>query len=60
MLDFDYGRFCDRLAAQGRRRRLRGFGPARGISNVMQASAARVTIAGGSLLCIHTDGRWQR
>lgn len=31
MLDFDYGRFCDRLAAQGRRRRLRAFGPPNGM-----------------------------
>lgn len=27
MPHFDYGRFCDRLAALGRRRRLRAFGP---------------------------------
>lgn len=35
-------------------------GPARGISNVMETAQARVTIAGGSLLCIRTDGRWGR
>ena len=36
------------------------FGPARGISNVMETAEARVAITSGSLLCIHTDGRWQR
>ena len=36
------------------------FGPARGISNVMETAEARVTITSGSLLCIHTDGRWGR
>jgi 8-amino-7-oxononanoate synthase len=30
MPDFDYGRYCDRLKAMGRRRSLRAFGPARG------------------------------
>ena len=33
------------------------FGPARGVSNVMTGTTARVTIAGGLLLVIHTLGR---
>lgn len=33
------------------------FGPARGISNVMEAEHAEVTIVNGLLLCIHTKGR---
>jgi thiamine pyrophosphokinase len=33
------------------------FGPARGISNVMQAAQVQITIDSGVLLCIHTEGR---
>lgn len=33
------------------------FGPARGVSNVMQAELARVTLAAGSLVVVHTSGR---
>lgn len=33
------------------------FGPARGVSNVLAASAARVTVQAGVLLVIHTVGR---
>jgi thiamine pyrophosphokinase len=33
------------------------FGPARGISNVMQASRARVCLRDGMLLVVHTAGR---
>ena len=36
------------------------FGPARGISNVMTDPTATVEILAGQLLCIHTDGAWQR
>ncbi|MCB8945123.1 MAG: thiamine diphosphokinase [Ardenticatenaceae bacterium] len=36
------------------------FGPARGISNVMVADEARVWVANGRLLCIHTQQTWQR
>lgn len=34
-----------------------GFGPARGLSNVIAESGARVALAVGSLLVIHTPGR---
>lgn len=34
------------------------FGLARGISNVMTAELATVTIQSGYLLCIHTDQEW--
>ena len=33
------------------------FGPARGISNVLTASQARVDLGGGLLLAVHTPGR---
>lgn len=33
------------------------FGPARGISNVMQATQVQIIIDRGVLLCIHTEGR---
>jgi thiamine pyrophosphokinase len=33
------------------------FGPARGVSNVMRAAQARVQVASGTLLCVHTLGR---
>jgi thiamine pyrophosphokinase len=33
------------------------FGPARGVSNVMCAPQARVQVASGTLLCVHTLGR---
>ncbi|MCB8953777.1 MAG: thiamine diphosphokinase [Ardenticatenales bacterium] len=36
------------------------FGPARGISNVMETDTAVVTLQSGLLLCVHTDGGWQR
>lgn len=32
------------------------FGPARGVSNVMQESTARVTLRAGQLLVVHTSG----
>jgi thiamine pyrophosphokinase len=33
------------------------FGPARGVSNVMETESAQVTVGDGWLLCIHTKGR---
>lgn len=36
------------------------FGPARGMSNVMTAERATVSVRSGRLLCIHTLGSWQR
>ncbi len=36
------------------------FGPARGVSNVMAASQATVTVAAGRLLCVHTRQDWRR
>jgi thiamine pyrophosphokinase len=33
------------------------FGPARGVSNVMQADEARVTLAAGMVVVVHTIGR---
>jgi thiamine pyrophosphokinase len=36
------------------------FGPARGVSNVMTADQATVTVRRGLLLCIHTRQSWQR
>ncbi len=36
------------------------FGPARGVSNVMQASLATVRITHGQALCVHTRQEWQR
>lgn len=33
------------------------FGPARGISNVMLANTAEITLRAGTLLCVHTFGR---
>lgn len=36
------------------------FGPARGVSNVMTAVEATVTLRSGFLLCIHTQQAWQR
>ena len=35
-------------------------GPARGISNVMTGSLVTVEIDSGHLLCVHTDGDWNR
>ncbi|MGJ3240170.1 MAG: thiamine diphosphokinase [Anaerolineae bacterium] len=32
------------------------FGPARGISNVLQAGEAQIKLAEGLLLCVHTEG----
>jgi thiamine pyrophosphokinase len=36
------------------------FGPARGLSNVMEDAVAEVRIASGYLLCVHTSQIWQR
>jgi thiamine pyrophosphokinase len=36
------------------------LGPARGVSNVMTADLATVTVRSGRLLCIHTQQQWQR
>jgi thiamine pyrophosphokinase len=36
------------------------FGPARGVSNVMTADLATVTVRSGLLLCIHMDHTWHR
>lgn len=36
------------------------FGPARGVSNVLTAVNATVTLHSGTLLCIHTSQRWRR
>lgn len=36
------------------------IGPARGISNVMTEPLAHIDVTSGHLLCIHTDGTWQR
>lgn len=36
------------------------FGPARGISNEMSAGEASVEIDAGTLLCVQTDGDWDR
>ncbi len=36
------------------------FGPARGVSNVLTAVSATVTLRRGTVLCIHTDGSWGR
>lgn len=33
------------------------FGPARGVSNVMETATAEITIAEGILMCVHTIGR---
>jgi thiamine pyrophosphokinase len=33
------------------------FGPARGMSNVMEAKTAQVTVGAGWVLCVHTEGR---
>lgn len=33
------------------------FGPARGISNVMEAETAQISVGDGWLLCVHTVGR---
>lgn len=33
------------------------FGPARGVSNVMETSMAEITVADGILMCVHTIGR---
>ncbi|MDQ7028235.1 MAG: thiamine diphosphokinase [Anaerolineae bacterium] len=33
------------------------FGPARGISNVMQAETAQISVGDGWVLCVHTVGR---
>lgn len=37
-----------------------GFGQARGLSNVMTAAKATVTVKSGRLLCIHTQQAWRR
>ncbi|MCA9999482.1 MAG: thiamine diphosphokinase [Anaerolineales bacterium] len=36
------------------------FGPARGVSNVLTAVTATVTLHSGTLLCIHTRQAWRR
>ncbi len=36
------------------------FGVARGISNVLTDTAATITLASGTLLCVHIDQAWQR
>jgi thiamine pyrophosphokinase len=36
------------------------FGPARGVSNEMTASVAKVYVGSGTLLCIHTRHGWVR
>lgn len=36
------------------------FGPARGISNVMEAATATIALRSGLLLCVHTDRDWRR
>jgi thiamine pyrophosphokinase len=36
------------------------FGPARGVSNMMTAELATVSVESGVLLCIHTRRAWQR
>lgn len=36
------------------------FGPARGVSNVLTAAQATVTLQSGQLLCIHLRQEWQR
>lgn len=36
------------------------FGPARGVSNVLTAAQATVTLHSGQLLCIHLQQEWQR
>lgn len=36
------------------------FGPARGVSNKMTASVAKVSVASGTLLCIHARHEWGR
>lgn len=36
------------------------FGPARGVSNVLTAVQATVTLTTGVLLCIHTRQKWRR
>lgn len=36
------------------------FGPARGVSNILVADQAKVWLANGRLLCIHTQQTWQR
>ena len=39
---------------------LLAVGPALGISNEMTGSLAMIIVDSGTLLCIHTDHRWQR
>lgn len=34
------------------------FGPARGVSNVMDAETATIRLTSGQLLCVHTVGSW--
>lgn len=36
------------------------FGPARGVSNLITAVPAEVRLRHGTVLCIHTDGSWER
>ncbi|MEM8858532.1 MAG: thiamine diphosphokinase [Chloroflexota bacterium] len=36
------------------------FGPARGVSNIMTASKAAVSVRSGMVLCIHTESSWER
>ena len=36
------------------------FGPARGVSNLMTAELANISVASGTLLCIHTKRTWGR
>ncbi len=39
---------------------LLSFGPARGLSNVMEDAIAEVCVASGYLLCVHTSQIWRR
>jgi thiamine pyrophosphokinase len=36
------------------------FGPARGVSNVLTAAEATVTVQAGQLLCVHISQAWER
>lgn len=36
------------------------FGPARGVSNVMEAPLVTIRLAQGQALCVHTQREWQR
>ncbi len=36
------------------------FGPARGLSNIMTADKATISVRSGQVLCVHTDREWRR